>query len=86
MFKKSSTNKQFDLFNSPSDLMCGRESRQYDAPSAWHNKFYREVTSHIDEEMGTPDDVYRQGGLYKEIFDASARSMNADKIAATTDF
>ena len=32
---------------------------------------------------GTPDDVYRQGGLYKEIFDASARSMNADKIADT---
>jgi len=37
-------------------------------------------------QQGTPDDVYRQGGLYKEIFDASARSMNADKIAATTDF
>ena len=34
-------------------------------------------------QSGTPSDVYRQGGLYKEIFDASARSMNADKIAAT---
>ena len=54
MFKKSSTNKQFDLFNSPSDLMCGRESRQYDDPSAWHNKFYREVTSNIDEEIFRP--------------------------------
>ena len=32
-------------------------------------------------ESGKPDDVYRQGGRYKEIFDASARSMNADKIA-----
>ena len=32
-------------------------------------------------ECGKPDDVYRQGGRYKEIFDASARSMNADKIA-----
>ena len=30
------------------------------------------------------DEVYRQGGLYKDIFDASARSMNADRIAATT--
>ena len=30
---------------------------------------------------GSPDEVYKQGGLYKEIFDASARSMNADKIA-----
>ena len=33
------------------------------------------------EQGGSPDEVYRQGGLYKEIFDASARSMNADKIA-----
>ena len=32
---------------------------------------------------GRPDDVYRQGGLYKEIFDASARSLNVDKIAST---
>jgi ABC-type multidrug transport system fused ATPase/permease subunit len=32
-------------------------------------------------ESGTPHDVYKQGGRYKEIFDASARSMNADKIA-----
>ena len=36
-------------------------------------------------EKGTPDDVYRQGGRYKEIFDASARSMNADKIADVID-
>ena len=35
-------------------------------------------------QSGTPDEVYHQGGLYKQIFDASARSMNADKIAATT--
>ena len=34
-------------------------------------------------QHGTPDEVYRQGGVYKDIFDASARSMNADKIAAT---
>ena len=34
-------------------------------------------------QHGTPTEVYRQGGLYKEIFDASARSMNADKIAVT---
>jgi len=32
-------------------------------------------------ECGKPDDVYKQGGRYKEIFDASARSMNADRIA-----
>ena len=34
-------------------------------------------------QSGTPTEVYRQGGLYKDIFDASARSMNADKIAET---
>ncbi|MBO4802782.1 MAG: ABC transporter ATP-binding protein [Bacteroidaceae bacterium] len=34
-------------------------------------------------QSGTPSEVYRQGGLYKDIFDASARSMNVDKIADT---
>ncbi len=39
-------------------------------------------TGHVVQQ-GSPDEVYRQGGLYKDIFDASARSMNADKIAFT---
>ena len=34
-------------------------------------------------QSGSPQEVYRQGGLYKDIFDASARSMNVDKIAST---
>ena len=34
-------------------------------------------------QSGSPQEVYRQGGLYKDIFDASARSMNVDKIANT---
>lgn len=34
-------------------------------------------------QHGSPDEVYRQGGVYKDIFDASARSMNVDKIAST---
>ncbi len=34
-------------------------------------------------QNGTPDEVYRQGGTYKDIFDASARSLNVDKIAST---
>ena len=33
-------------------------------------------------QSGKPDEVYRQGGAYKEILDASARSMNVDKIAS----
>ena len=32
---------------------------------------------------GKPQEVYQQGGVYKDIFDASARSMNVDKIADT---
>ncbi len=33
-------------------------------------------------QAGSPSEVYREGGLYKEIFDASASSMNVDKIAS----
>ena len=32
-------------------------------------------------QQGSPSEVYRQGGVYKDIFDASARCMNVDKIA-----
>ena len=39
-------------------------------------------TGHV-VQSGEPQEVYRQGGLYKEILDASARSMNVDKIAGT---
>lgn len=35
------------------------------------------------EESGTPDDIYKKGGIYKEIIDASARSLNIEKIART---
>ncbi|MBR5019939.1 MAG: ABC transporter ATP-binding protein [Bacteroidales bacterium] len=35
------------------------------------------------EESGHPDDVYKKGGIYKEIIDASARSLNIEKIART---
>lgn len=35
------------------------------------------------EESGDPDEIYKKGGVYKEIMDASARSLNIDKIAKT---
>lgn len=54
MFKKSPKTKQFDMFSSPSGLLCEREGRLYDDPSAWHNTFYRDVTSNIDEEIFKP--------------------------------
>ena len=37
------------------------------------------------EQSGDPDEVYRKGGIYKEIIDASARSLNIEKIAKTID-
>ncbi|MBQ9463609.1 MAG: ABC transporter ATP-binding protein [Bacteroidales bacterium] len=35
------------------------------------------------EESGNPDEIYRKGGIYKDIIDASARSLNIEKIART---
>ena len=37
------------------------------------------------EQSGDPDALYREGGVYKEIVDASARSLNIDKLAQTLD-
>ncbi|MCR5276494.1 MAG: ABC transporter ATP-binding protein/permease [Bacteroidales bacterium] len=37
------------------------------------------------EQSGDPDSVYRQGGVYKDIVDASARSLNIEKLARTLD-
>ena len=35
------------------------------------------------EQSGNPDEVYKKGGIYKDIIDASARSLNIEKIANT---
>ena len=35
------------------------------------------------EQSGHPDEVYKKGGIYKDIIDASARSLNIEKIAKT---
>ena len=37
------------------------------------------------EQAGNPDEVYKQGGIYKEIVDASARSLNIEKLSRTID-
>ncbi len=36
-------------------------------------------------EHGTHEELYERGGTYREIFDASARSLNIDKISRTLD-
>ena len=43
---------------------------------------YALKTGHV-EESGHPDEVYKKGGIYKDIIDASARSLNIQKIART---
>jgi ABC-type multidrug transport system fused ATPase/permease subunit len=35
------------------------------------------------EQSGDPDELYRKGGVYKDIVDASARSLNIEKLAQT---
>ena len=37
------------------------------------------------EQSGDPDSLYQQGGVYKDIVDASARSLNIEKLARTID-
>ena len=37
------------------------------------------------EESGDPDELYKKGGVYKDIVDASARSLNIEKLAHTLD-
>lgn len=33
------------------------------------------------EQSGTPDELYQRGGIYKDIVDASARSLNIEKLS-----
>lgn len=49
MFKKSSTTTSPDLFSGFSQHMRGRKLKQIEDPNAWHNFFFREITSRIDE-------------------------------------
>ena len=61
MFKKSQIHKQLDMFSSQANLICDREKGQYEDPNAWHNKFYRETTSKIDEDIFKP--LYTEGNV-----------------------
>ena len=37
------------------------------------------------EQSGDPESLYRKGGVYKDIVDSSARSLNLEKLAQTLD-
>ncbi len=45
---------------------------------------YALKTGHV-EVSGNPDEIYKKGGIYKDIIDASARSLNIEKIARTVE-
>jgi hypothetical protein len=51
MFKKSPVNSQYDLFSTPSTQPGKREAKKYDDHHGWHNPFYANVTSKIDEAV-----------------------------------
>lgn len=53
MFRKSQTS-QLELFESPSNLMSKRASKKYDDPKAWHNQFFKLVTSQVNEDNFAP--------------------------------
>jgi len=54
MFKKISVNSQYDMFSTASTQMSKRAAKKYDDPGAWHNQFYTNVTSKIDEAIFAP--------------------------------
>ena len=61
MFKKTPENPQFDLFSTPSTQMRKREAKKYDDPHGWHNLFYANVTSKIDETIFSP--LFKEGNM-----------------------
>lgn len=54
MFRKTDTNPQLDLFSAPGNILPKRAQRKYTDEKAWHNQFFKLVTSQIDEESFRP--------------------------------
>lgn len=54
MFPKTNTNPQFDLFTAPSSILPKRAKKKYTDEKAWHNQFFKLVTSQIGEEAFKP--------------------------------
>lgn len=50
MFKRT-VNSQGDIFKSISSQLSGRKQKMLESPDAWHNVFYQEIVSQIDEMM-----------------------------------
>jgi len=54
MFKKSQTSNAPSLFAGISQHLNGRKLKQLEDSNAWHNCFYKEITSRIDENIFSP--------------------------------
>ena len=54
MFKKSISNTQLDIFTSPSSFLKGKALKKLNNSGEWHNIFFTEVASRIDEEVFRP--------------------------------
>ena len=54
MFRKTNTNPQLDLFTAPSNILPKRAQKKYTDEKAWHNQFFKLVTSKINEEAFKP--------------------------------
>lgn len=54
MFTKSESNKQIDLFGGVTQMMPEKKQKILDDPKEWHNVFYNEITSKIDETVFEP--------------------------------
>lgn len=61
MFKKTNPNPQLDMFKEPTMQLGRRASQKYTDPLAWHNQFYKLITSKIDETIFKP--LFKPGNM-----------------------
>lgn len=61
MFKKTDPNPQLDMFKEPTMQLGNRASKKYTDPLAWHNQFYKLVTSKVDETIFKP--LFKPGNM-----------------------
>ena len=75
MFRKTDPNQGADLFYDLNNLLIGRSARKFNDPEQWHNKFFKMVTSKIDEELFRP--LYVEDGKKDGRPIASVRAVVA---------
>lgn len=51
MFRQTPKDKQIDLFCGAAANLEGKSYQQYTSEKGWHNQFYKQVVSHIDESI-----------------------------------